>query len=163
MKRTSEIMACIVVVAVIGCGEQEQSTARLSLEVTEKGKSMVDVAVHVNMEQELFGAAFDIVYNAKILTYKTSGPGTFKGQSGASPITIAALEDGVEGRLVAGVAVSGGVEDFIQDPIGEMMIISFQRNMDDRAKYKLSLENVTLRRKGNITGSTEIANESERR
>jgi len=142
-------LVAVLALCAWGCNSTEpQPEARLFLEVKEVGQEKVEVMVSVENGSGLFGAAFDLVYDAQRLSFESWRPGALMTSGSSAPTGAAALEDGKPGRVVAGIAL----EDprmVIGKGTGTLMVVTFKKGEVASPLEGLHLEQAELRGAGN--------------
>ena len=91
----------------------------------------------------LYGAALDLVYDPDLLGYRSASPGPFLHGDGHDVAFAAALEDGLEGRLVTGVSKVGDVPGF--DGAGGLMTVRFAVKCVDCPITPIKVERARLK------------------
>ena len=158
-KKCTVLIGCFAALWMAACsGEDVAQSAHLTLSTKEIGATQLEVAVQVEGAQYLFGAALDLVYEPKDLTYVSWKAGGLMSSAGTTPIAAVALEDAKPGRLVAGIALAdGGVVD---QNTGQLFVFKFDRNLTSKNANqipKICIAKPTLRAQGNTPIGVDVA------
>ena len=104
-----------------------------------------EVVVHVAVAgiTGLYGAALDLVYDSDVLRYRSAAPGPFLRGDGSDVAFAAALEDGLEGRLVTGASKIGDVPGL--DGAGVLMTVRYAVMCSDCSTVPVEVERVRLK------------------
>jgi hypothetical protein len=113
-------------------------TTGLTLQVTTIGND-VTVTILVNDADDLYGLAMDLVYDPAAYEYVEAAEGPFLAQGGATNFA-AALENGVPGRVIIGLSLTGDVAGV--NGSGTLVEVNFSKVGDPTEGF--AMENVQL-------------------
>ncbi len=155
MRLTTLVLSLVILgVLTLACGDELPSKEALDPETaTTLGLNYdlsnvaigdeVEVVVLVEDVEHLYGVALDIVYNPAVYKYASASTANFLSRDGENNNFAAALEDGIEGRLVMGISRIGTVEGLAGS--GPVMTARFEVLCNDCGDGEFKLDKTFLK------------------